>query len=302
MNRLCRPIALAQAQRHRPLLPGLVLTCGLVGWAPWHAQASTTPSQPTPAQAMTVDRVDLAAAPLVLLGEVHDHPQQHAMRAEAFATLLARGARPALVLEQFDAHRQGEIDRLRAQPGGVDAAALIAQVGGPGWHWPHYRPFIELALRHDLPIVAANVGRDAARAVMRDGLAAHGYDAQVPEDLLATFTGLIERSHCGMIGTAVARRMALAQVARDQSMARALESQSARGAVLLAGNVHVRTDIGVPHWLTPEVRARSVAIGVVEQGDATTAFDQRVVTPPHPRADPCADLRAPAARPTENPR
>lgn len=300
MNRRCPPISLTL--RRSPLLAGLVLAFCLGGCAPWHADASTTPSQPTPAQAMTVDRIDLDATPLVLLGEVHDHPQQHAMRVEAFAELLARGARPALVLEQLDAHRQGEIDRLRAQPGGIDAGALIAQVGGPGWHWPFYKPFIELALRQDLPIVAANVGRDAARAVMRDGLAAHGFDAQVPEDLLATLAGMIERSHCGLIGAPLAQRMALAQVARDQSMARALRAHQTRGAVLLAGNVHVRTDIGVPHWLTPDVRARSVAIGVVEQGDATTTFDRRVVTPPHPRSDPCADLRAPTARPTESPR
>jgi uncharacterized iron-regulated protein len=301
MNRSCLLIAPAQPCRPR-LLAALMLACSLVAWAPLRAQASTTPAQLPAAPAMAAERIDLDAAPLVLLGEVHDHPQQHAIRAEAFAELLARGALPALVLEQFDAHRQADIDRLRAQPGGIDAGALIAQVGGPGWHWPFYKPFIELALRHDLPIVAANVGRDAARAVMRDGLTAHGFDAQLPEDLLATLGGMIERSHCGLIGAPLAQRMALAQVARDQSMARALTAHQMRGAVLLAGNVHVRTDIGVPHWLTPDVRARSVAIGVVERGDATTAFDRRVVTPPHPRADPCADLRAPNARPTEKPR
>ena len=294
------PLPTDPTPRRRHLLAGLMLASGLLLWGPARGQP-TTPALPTTAPAMAVERIDLDA-PVVLLGEVHDHPQQHALRARAFDALLARGGRPALVLEQLDAHRQAEMDRLRAQPGGIDAGTLIAQVGGPGWHWPFYKPFIELALRHDLPIVAANVGRDAARAVMRDGLAAHGFDAQVPEALLATLAGMIERSHCGMISAPLAQRMALAQVARDQSMARALQAHAARGAVLLAGNVHVRTDIGVPHWLTPDVRARSVAIGVVEQGDATTAFDRRAVTPPHPRADPCAELRAPTARPTETTR
>jgi uncharacterized iron-regulated protein len=205
MNRSCLLIAPAQPCRPR-LLAALMLACSLVAWAPLRAQASTTPAQRPAAPAMAAERIDLDAAPLVLLGEVHDHPQQHAIRAEAFAELLARGALPALVLEQFDAHRQADIDRLRAQPGGVDAGALIAQVGGPGWHWPYYKPFIELALRHDLPIVAANVGRDAARAVMRDGLTAHGFDAQLPEDLLATLGGMIERSHCGLIGAPLAQR------------------------------------------------------------------------------------------------
>jgi hypothetical protein len=51
--------------------------------------------------------------PVVLLGEVHDHPQQHALRLAAFDAWLAAGARPALLMEQFDAARQPEIDRLR---------------------------------------------------------------------------------------------------------------------------------------------------------------------------------------------
>jgi uncharacterized iron-regulated protein len=288
------------APRRSDLLAGLVLAASLLAWAPAYSQPAT-PALPTTAPTTTVERIDLDAQ-IVLLGEVHDHPQQHVLRADAFAALLARGARPALVLEQFDAHRQAEIDRLRSSPGGIDADGLIAQVGGPGWHWPFYQPFIEQALRHGLPIVAANVGREAARAVMRDGLAAHGYDAQVPEDLLSAISELIERSHCGMVSTPAARRMALAQVARDQSMARALQAQAARGAVLLAGNGHVRTDMGVPRWLDPGLRARSVAIGVLEDGDPTSAFDRRVVTPPHPRADPCDGLRPPEAPSTESPR
>jgi uncharacterized iron-regulated protein len=226
---------------------------------------------------------------------VHDHPQQHALRAEAFAALLATGARPALVMEQFDRERQAGMDALRAAEPGVDADTLIARFGGPGWHWPHYRPFVDLALRHGLPIVASNVSRDDARAVMREGLAARGFDAAVPEPVLAGLAALVEAGHCGMVGGELARRMALAQVARDQAMARALEQHAARGAVLLAGNGHVRADLGVPLWLSPATRARSEAIGLVEAGDPTSAFDRRVVTAPHPRPDPCAGLKKPAA-------
>ena len=237
----------------------------------------------------------------MLLGEVHDHPPQHALRAEAFAALLATGARPALVMEQFDRERQAELDALRAAQPAVDADTLIARIGGPGWHWPFYRPFVELALRHGLPIVAANVSREEARAVMREGLAARGFDPGVPEPVLAGLAALVEDGHCGQVGGALARRMALAQVARDQAMARALEAHAQRGAVLLAGNGHVRTDVGVPVWLSAATRARSEAIGVVEAGDPTPAFDRRVVTPPHPRGDPCAAFRLPTAPPPRKP-
>ncbi len=229
--------------------------------------------------------------PVVLLGEVHDNAAQHALRLQAFETMLARGARPALVMEQFDREHQAAIDARRSASPPPDADALIAAgQGAAGWHWPFYRPFVAQALAHDLPIVAANVGRAEARRVMADGLAAHGFDADVPADLLAAQAAAIEASHCGMVGAEQAARMALAQVARDQAMARALQAHADRGAVLLAGNGHVRTDIGVPRWLDGTTRARSEAIGVLEEGDATTAFDRVVVTPAQPRSDPCAGI------------
>lgn len=227
--------------------------------------------------------------PVVLLGEVHDHPQQHALRLAAFDRWLAQGARPALLMEQLEAPRQAQLDAARASGG--DAAALVRAAGGPAWHWPFYEPFIERALRFGLPIVAVNVPREQARQVMREGLAPHGFDAAVPEPVLATLAAQIEASHCGMVDAATARRMALAQVARDQQMARAVEQHASRGVLLLAGNGHVRTDVGAPRWLSSATRARSLAVGVLEEGCATAAFDRIVRTRAHPRPDPCAAMR-----------
>lgn len=230
--------------------------------------------------------------PLVLLGEVHDNAAQHTLRLHAIEAKLARGARPALVMEQFDHEHQGTIDALRARLPPPDADALIAAAGGPGWSWPLYRPFVDLALRHDLPLVAAGVSRDEARKVMRDGLAASGFDPEVPPDIVAAQARSIQGSHCNALDDATAHRMTLAQVARDQQMARALHANAARGAVLLAGNGHVRVDAGVPRWLKPDERARSEAIGLLEQGTADDGHYDRVVhTPAQPRPDPCAPRR-----------
>lgn len=237
--------------------------------------------------------------PILLLGEVHDHVALHAERLAAFDALLATGARPAIVMEPFDRARQPLIDRLRAE--GADAARLVAEAGGAGWDWAFYRPYVERALAHGLPLIAANVGRDEARAVMRDGLAAHGFDAAVPADVEAALAAQIEASHCGMVDAAMARRMALAQVARDQAMARAVAAaQASRGSVvLLAGNGHVRADVGVPRWLGPALRERAWVVGYVERTPAdaaapAAAFDRRVEAAPQPRPDPCATMRRPA--------
>ncbi len=236
--------------------------------------------------------------PVVLLGEVHDNAAQHALRLAAFRSLLDGGARPALAMEQLDRDKQPALDRLLQATPRPDADAVIAAAGGPGWDWSFYRPFIALALQHGLPIVAANVSRDEARRVIREGLAATGFDAQVPPAVMKAHTADIEASHCGTLDAATAGRMALAQVARDQFMARMLAQHASRGVVLLAGNGHVRTDIGAPAWLTPEVRGISEAVGVLEAGDDTAAFDRVVHTPAQPREDPCARMRRPRA-PTE---
>lgn len=241
------------------------------------------------------DTLDFAK-PVVLLGEVHDNAAQLALRLRAFEDWLAQGARPALLMEQFDRERQPDIDRLRAQRPPADADALIAAASPQrdGWNWAFYEPFVVLALRYDLPIVAANVSREDARVVMREGLAAHGFDAAVPADIDAALTRDVLDSHCGMLDEATARRMARAQVARDQFMATTVEAHASRGVLLLAGNGHVRADVGVPRWLSPGTRARSESIGVLEQGsDPESAFDRVVFTPVQSREDPCAAMRGP---------
>lgn len=227
--------------------------------------------------------------PLVLLGEVHDNAAQHALRLRALEALLTTGARPALVMEQLDHERQGALDALHARTPPPDADAIIAAAGTAGWSWPLYRPFIDLALRHGLPLVAAGIAREDAQRLMRDGLAAAGFDAAVPADILDTQTRSIQDSHCHALDDATARRMALAQIARDQRMARALHANAARGAVLLAGNGHVRRDAGVPRWLPAAERARSEAIGLVEDDAADAGrYDRVVHTPAQARPDPCA--------------
>ena len=230
---------------------------------------------------------------IVLLGEVHDNELQHRVRLQAFKDWLATGARPALVMEQFDRDRQGVIDELRAKTPAPDADELIAIAGGTGWHWSFYRPFIALALEYDLPIVAGNVSRAEARRVMRDGLEATGFRASVPSEVLVLLAKNIEESHCGMVDADVARQMALAQVARDQAMAAAVEMHSTRGILLLAGNEHVRTDVGIPRWLSSRTRSRSEAIGLLEEETPDTGrFDRVVVTARQAREDPCGSMRS----------
>jgi uncharacterized iron-regulated protein len=243
--------------------------------------------------------------PVVLLGEVHDNAAQHAVRAQALAQLLQGGLRPALAFEQFDRQRQADIDRVRgeaAQPAAERLDRLVA-LGASGWNWSLYRPFLQLALRYDLPIVAADLSRADAMRVSQQGFGAlfdpstqqqFGLD-RLPEDLLRAQMQAVDEGHCHQMPQQMLPSVARAQIARDVTLAQAIRPYLQRGVILLTGNGHARRDIGVPRFLEPSERERILSIGLLEddgQADEAPAgaFDIVFRTPVQPRADPCQSL------------
>jgi uncharacterized iron-regulated protein len=242
---------------------------------------------------------------VVLLGEVHDNAIQHRLRAAALERLVARGARPAIAFEQFDRERQHDIDRARRErPRDADYLIERAQ-GDAAWDWRYYRPFVALALEHDLPIVAANLSHSEAMQVARQGWRAI-FDMQtrkalaldaLPTELEYKQEEAIAAGHCGLLPASALPAQARAQIARDIVMSQAIVPHADRGVVLLAGNGHVRRDIGVPFWLPANVARRARSIGLLERDgqngkatDSTHPFDAYVITDPVARPDPCADL------------
>ncbi len=243
---------------------------------------------------------------VVLLGEVHDNRDQHRLRLEVLRRAFAAGWRPAIVMEQFDRERQADIELARRERP-LDAQHLIDRAATPprdrggGWQWDFYRPVVALALEHGVPLVAGNLSSADAAKIVRGGAAAVfdaaalqalGLDRPIDADWQRALEREIDAGHCGALPAATWPRMAGAQRARDAVLADALRRHGGRGTVLLAGNGHVRKDIGVPRWL-PDGRVWSV--GYLEAGDGHTpehAFDAVVRTKPVERADPCAAFRS----------
>jgi uncharacterized iron-regulated protein len=232
---------------------------------------------------------------IVVLGEVHDNPAQHALRLAALRIIVDGGARPALAFEQFDREWQADIDRARRERPRDADHVIAAGKGAPSWRWELYRPFVQLALDYDLPIVAANLSRRAAMGVATQspGAAAPSVAASVQrahEDAIA-------KGHCNLLPPDALPGMASAQIARDRTLAESLRPYAARGVVLLTGNGHARVDIGVPYWFTPDERRASTSIGILERdddagaGEAAGRFDAFVLTARTERPDPCEELR-----------
>lgn len=239
-----------------------------------------------------------AGKPYVLLGEVHDNAAGQQQRLDALTRAVEQGWRPAIAMEQFDRERQADIDRARRERP-RDADYLIAQAGGGAWQWPLYKPVVALALQYDLPLVAANLSRADAGKIVRGGLDGlfsvderHrlGLTGALPPDLVAAQTAVLDRGHCGNFPKAMLPGMLAAQAARDAVMAQALRPYAGRGAVLIAGNGHVRRDVGVPRWLADEP-GKVISVGYVESAPADGEFDMAVVVPAVERKDPCLQAK-----------
>jgi uncharacterized iron-regulated protein len=258
----------------------------------------------------------LQGATVALLGEVHDNAEQHRLRASILRRACSAGWRPAVVMEQFDIDRQADIDRARRERAS-DPAYLVAQAGASrGWDWKYYEPLIAIALQFELPLFAGNLPRPLAARLIRDTpqtvfgakrARELGLDAAPDSAWQAGQEREIDQGHCGALPRHLWAGMARAQFARDAVMAELLRTHAERGAVLLAGNGHVRRDIGVPRRLTVVPAPLLLAVGFVERGvdagpsdappDYSNQFDAVVVTSPAIRADPCKDFKVPPERP-----
>lgn len=245
---------------------------------------------------------ELGRRPIVLLGEVHDNAIQHRVRAEGLRRHLEAGARPALAFEQFDRERQTDIDRARKeQPaqGGSLADHVIAQgrAARDRWDWAQYRPFVELALQYELPIVAANLSRTEAAKVSREGPQAVFSDADLRRlqldradaALQVKHEAIVRAGHCNLLPVTALPGLARAQIARDAVLADSIRPFLARGVVLLTGNGHARRDVGVPRHFSVEERQKIWSIGLLEAGtgEDRTSFDAAFITPVQQRDDPC---------------
>lgn len=255
----------------------------------------------------------LRAARFRLLGEVHDNPAHHAARLKLLNALGESGLKPAVAFEQFDrVHDTALQRRLAAGNVTAEAVAQAVQFDRKGWRWDLYRPLVEAALRHRMPLRAANLSRAEASRIAKEGTAALGAQ-RISELRLETVWSpekervlreIIYEGHCRAIPEALAGKIGAAQRARDATLAEALLEPSADGAILIAGNGHVRRDLGVPLYLraaSPGARIVSLGLLEVESGKDRAAdylaagreraYDFAWFTSRAQREDPCIALR-----------
>ena len=239
-------------------------------------------------------------APLWMMGEVHDNAEGHFYRLKDLEAKLGGQWRPALLMEQFNVEQQPEL--TKAWQTCQSAQCVIDTAGGvKGWDWGMYKPLITLALKYELPLVAANLSSQQVKAVMQSGFSAvfdaqtikaYKLDQPLPQPWLDNQRKMIDQSHCNALPAAATDSMVKAQAARDVMFAKLMGQYASGGAVLIAGNGHVRRDLGVYQWLPADLASRVKIAGYVEPAGADTLiYDIMRVINEHKRADPCAQFK-----------
>ncbi|MEM9784394.1 MAG: ChaN family lipoprotein [Pseudomonadota bacterium] len=244
-------------------------------------------------------RTRLGEADLVILGEVADNPIHHARQAWLIAGLNPVG----VAFEMVPQASERGIAAFREEggrSGAIGPAIGWSRLGLPDW--PIYRPVFEASV--GAVITGGRVGRRAIQTARREGAAAGygpgaeeaGLTEAVPDERrqeiatalvttlctapsLAETGGLVEARRLVDMRLAEALLRARANGIGARGIARGINpaerpERSTNGpvrAVLIAGNDHARTDVGVPVALAARAPALDVAVlGQLERGEGAT--------------------------------
>lgn len=247
------------------------------------------------------------AARVIYLGEQHDNPHHHLHQRQILEAMLAAGARPAVAFEMLDMGQQATVDRALAE--GLAPEGLAERLGWKARGWPDFRmywPLFDLAARHGLAVVAADLDPAVARRIAREGLAVAGAEraelgSVLPPDAEreARIARSIREGHCGLLPESRLPFMVEAWHARNVTMARriALALERHRQVVVIVGSGHQEPG-GLPAQLEA-LRPGTRQLVVEMVGESAAGESGRIglladivwLTPAVQRPDPCAPLR-----------
>jgi len=115
-------------------------------------------------------------ARVVALGEQHDDPATHVFELAVLQGLQRRRGDVVLSLEMFERDVQSVLDRYLA--GEITEDEFLATSRPWGNYPTDYRPMVEFAREHNVPVVAANVPRPLAALVARQGMESTQFDEE----------------------------------------------------------------------------------------------------------------------------
>lgn len=227
-----------------------------------------------------------------LLGEQHDAPIHQARQRDVLESLLARDELAALVIEMAERGVSTKGLPHNASEAQVQQALRWSASEAAGWDWAVYGPLVMQTVRSQVPVLGGNLPRAEMHAAMQDT----SLDQRLTPPAWQLQQTQIREGHCQLLPETQVVPMTRVQLARDLSMAQTIESSLAPGktVLLVAGNQHVRRDLGVPQHLRPGLRNTVV---LMASGDDNSAEERKAAdrvwrTAPLPEKDHCEALKA----------
>jgi len=238
----------------------------------------------------------LAAADVVVLGEVHDNRTVHQTHLLILQALQQRRPELVVALEMFERDVQAELWQYLA---GASTETEFLALARP---WPNYRtdyrPIVEWAKAAGVPVIAANVPRPLAAKVAKEGLEAvagqqfAATEVSAPQDeYFAAFRAEMRDNggaHGAQLDDAALQRMYQAQCLKDDTMAESivqhLREAGSRGApafmVHVCGRFHSDYGRGTVARVRSRLPAAKVVVLSVEEvadpGAGVITADQRL--------------------------
>ena len=274
----------AVTQPCKKIAIGILLGAALAGCG-----STTHPGGTAPAASVQVKQ--LPAAPLLLLGEQHDAPEHQALQRETVALLSQRGQLAAVVMEMLEQGRQTTGLPPSATETEVRQALHWSGEANSGWPWAVYGPVVMAAVAAGVPVLGGNLPRANMRTAMSDST----LDQRLAPEALVQQQSNIREGHCHLLPERQIAPMTRIQIARDRSLAQVAVAalQPGKTVLLVAGNGHVRRDLGVPQHLPAGVDHHVVMAqaGSNPASEPGNQADTVWTTPPRPPTDHCAVLK-----------
>jgi len=210
---------------------------------------------------------------VVFYGESHGHPGVHLAEMRLLRALYERNPRWMVSFEQFERDVQGVVDDYLA--GRIGETTLIDK--GRAWnnYAASYRPLLEFAKVHHLPVIAAEAPGWAVSCVGRSGTAILERFSPLERSWVATDIhagpGAYRDEYMEFLGGAAnaqsgAQNSFAAQATRDDTMAesiqRALERHPGYKLLHLTGSFHAAKFLGTVERL--KLRNPALKIAVID--------------------------------------
>lgn len=218
----------------------LTVLCGMLGSTGMAKAAGTAASdvaivQSSSGKVLNVQQLakDLASYQAVFFGEFHDQASLHQLELDLLQKMYAiHGDKLTLSMEMFEVDNQ---DKLNAYLAGKLSEEEFLKNSRP---WPNYKtdykPLIEFAKNHNIPVIASNIPRFLAATMAKEGSVANvppQFKGYLPKHTYAPegkykekFTAYMSKSQEGRMRVPPARlnQVFAAQCIKDDKMAESI--------------------------------------------------------------------------------